>query len=297
MTPSVGIVIPCFNQGQFVADCVQAIERQTWPNWRAVVLNDASTDDETANACDELCSSRVAVVHLVKNLGRALVRNRGVQELGDVTYILSVDSDDILANNYVERLVVALEQHHEAGLAYGLLHFFGQGMEGRVWPTEPADMQNRYLTNSIPGPGTMIRKTALEQTAGWRQAFTICSGEDYDIWLQIVTNGWPAVWVKEAAYYYRQHAASFSATESIEKRITRELAILALHRQTIVETCGFDQFMAQFLGPLLLQSLRQFDKSSIAVILPQLLKIAPLATTAFIAKYYGRRAMSLTFQR
>ena len=298
--PSVGIVVPCFNQGQFIADCVFAIERQTWPNWKAVVLNDASTD-KTATACDEVRSSRVAVVHLPENLGRALVRNRGVQELGDVTYILNVDSDDVLADDYVERLVMALEQHPEAGLAYGLLHFFGEGTEGRVWPAAPLDMENRYLCNSIPGPGTMIRKTALEQTTGWRGAFTSCSGEDNDIWLQIVNNGWATVWVKEAAYHYRQHAETFSTTRLAQTRIARELAILALHRQKIDETCGFDRYMATFLGPLLLQSLRQWDTGRISAILPQLLKIAPLATTMFIAKYYARaihrRAISPTDQR
>ena len=44
-SPTVGIIDPCYNQGQYASECIDSLHRQTYPYWRAVLLNDASTDE------------------------------------------------------------------------------------------------------------------------------------------------------------------------------------------------------------------------------------------------------------
>ena len=292
MTPTVGVIIPCYNQGLYLHDCVTSILTQTWQRWRAVVLDDASTDDITTSACAAIRSDRVTVVHLTRNLGRALIRNRGLAQLGDVDYVLNIDSDDILTDDYIEKLVTALECMPSAGLAYGLLHYFGQGSEGRVWPNERLDIDKRYLENRVPGPGTMFRRLALGQTKGWRKEFTNCSGEDYDIWLQVINAGWQAIWVPEASYKYRQHAGSFLANRSSCHEIEHELAILTLHRPWIERSCGIEQYLMKSLGPFLFTRLHNLDaKGSASIGLP-LFRQVPRATARMVASHYIRSIKS-----
>src|SRR5262249_1450485 len=142
----------------------------------------------------------------------------------------NVDCDDALSVDYVEKLVAALEAVPSAGLAYGVLRFCGAVRNGeKSWPDRSFRRERMYLENVIPGPGTMIRAAALAQTAGWRSEFGLCSGEDYDIWLQVVEAGWHPLWVQDAIYHYFQHEASFLARARDDTQLEVALNILALH--------------------------------------------------------------------
>src|SRR5262249_3443278 len=156
---------------------------------------------------------RMHVVHLPRNLGRALVRNEGVRLLGDVDYVLNVDCDDALTPSYIALLVEVLERDPALGLAYGTLRYFGlpHATGAASWPPRDMVFARRFSENVIPGGGTMIRAAALRQTAGWRREFSQSGSEDYDLWLQVVAHGWGARWVRDAAYLYRQHEQSFLA--------------------------------------------------------------------------------------
>jgi len=288
---SVGVIVPCFNQGHFAAECVASLRAQTYANWRAVVLDDASTDDSWTTL-QTLASDRVSVVHLDRNLGRALVRNEAVRRLGDVDYVLNIDCDDVLTPTYIEKLAAALDANPRAGLAYGLLHFFG-AMEGNTWPSKPLVREARFLENVIPGPSVLFRAEALRQTKGWRREFTKSSGEDWDIWLQVVGAGWDVVWVRDAEYRYRQHSQSFLAQSSERTQIEVQLNLLGLHAKEIAGTVGLDAFLTPQVLPALLGAFRRGDVRYASHLLRRLLRSAPLATLSLVARHYGRRLRAI----
>lgn len=288
--PAVGIIVPCYNQSRFAEECVASLEAQTWSQWRAVLLDDASTEPEAQNL-DRLGSDRVTVIHLKRNLGRALVRNEGARRLADVDYVLNVDCDDVLTAEYVERLVKALENAPNAGIAYGTLRYFGaphpSGAE--TWPPHAMVTERRFVENVIPGGGTMIRRAALHQTDGWRAVFTQCSAEDYDFWLQIVEAGWDVLWVREAEYLYRQHESSFIARSTEREQLRQALGLLRFHHRAIKRASGLESFLTPLVMPRLFAALRGGRLRDSVGIAGSLLRYAPITALRLAARHYVRQ--------
>lgn len=257
---TVGIVVPCYNQGVYVGECIESVYQQSYRNWRLVLVDDASSDSKSASICGSVLHPQVTVELRKTNLGRALIRNCGVDLLGEVDYVLMLDCDDQLAPDYIEKLVLALERDSDVGLAYGTLHWFGDApasVVGKTWPTDDEVSGVSYVVNNVPGPGVMFRRNALKDTRGWRADFTECSGEDHDIWLQVWHAGWKLAWVRDAAYMYRQHAASFLATAKASQTSDRQLAILKNHLDRIGLTIGVNEYLRLTVVPTLLTQLRE----------------------------------------
>jgi glycosyltransferase involved in cell wall biosynthesis len=288
--PCVGVVVPCYNQGRFAAECIASLQQQTYPHWKAVLLDDASTDGVSGELCQALQRPRVAVVRFKRNRGRSLIRKEGVRRLGTVAYLLVLDCDDYLSPTYLSLLVAALEATPDAGLAYGTLHYFGDmRTDQKTWPTTPYTPATRFLDNVIPGPGVLFRATALAETAGWRADFTECSGEDYDIWLQVVEHGWRPLWVTAAQYHYRQHSQSFLARTNLDKSIDVQLAILKHHVRAIRRSVGLDRYLDRFLLPPLVEALRIGLWRRAARILALLLRCCPVEAARSLIRYYSNR--------
>lgn len=294
MQSRVGVIVPCFNQGRFAVECLASLRAQTFGDWRAVVVNDASTDD-SLDYLRPLASAQIEIVSLDHNLGRALVRNEALRHLQDVEYVLNIDCDDRLTPQFLEKLVAALDAEPRAGIAYGTLHFFGSTRPGSTsWPSTPFVRERRYLENVIPGPGVLFRASALARTAGWRREFTKSSGEDWDIWLQIVNDGWEVLWVRDAIYEYRQHEQSFLAKHGNEAtQVDVEINLLRHHAHFIRTSVSMRSFLSPRGVPALLAALRRGDRRRAVQLLRPLMRHAPLVTTSLLVRHYARRLRTL----
>jgi glycosyltransferase involved in cell wall biosynthesis len=289
-------VIPCFNQGQYAAESVGSALAQDYPNVRIVLLDDASTDGTSPDQCRQLASDRVKVVCLDENQGRASIRNRGVEELGDVDFVLMLDCDDRLTPTYVTQLVAAFDEDPTVGLVHGTLHKFGtrQGKPAAgTWPREDWSRELMYLENRISGGGTMIRKLALDQTEGWRAIFNRSGGEDVDISLQVLEQGWFPKRVEQAVYHYRIHDSSSIATKSEFRHRLVELNILRSHLSGITKSCGVERFLKPRVMPALLKAIHERDTVFIKEFLPTLLRLCPGVTVKMLTHYYCSRLAAI----
>lgn len=107
---TVSIIIPIYNTGIYLRNCLASICSQTYRNLQIIMVDDGS-QPETAAMCDELAAedTRIEVVHK-KNEGVSIARNTGLaMAKGDV--VCFVDSDDTIQPDMIQQLVDALEQH------------------------------------------------------------------------------------------------------------------------------------------------------------------------------------------
>ncbi|MBM7643476.1 glycosyltransferase family 2 protein [Streptococcus loxodontisalivarius] len=107
----VSVIVPVFNAGEFLRQCLDSILNQTYSNLELILVNDGSTDGSAA-VCEEYRQKdkRVRLVH--KKLGGGGVgaaRNTALPLIsGD--YVLFVDNDDWLEENHIEFLYQSLKE-------------------------------------------------------------------------------------------------------------------------------------------------------------------------------------------
>lgn len=100
----ISIIIPAFNVGDYLEQCVNSILSQTFHNTEVLLIDDGSRD-ETPKVCDKLSKdfAQVIVFHK-KNGGVSSARNIGIQHAtGD--YIMFVDGDDWLDSTCLEDML------------------------------------------------------------------------------------------------------------------------------------------------------------------------------------------------
>lgn len=103
--PKVSIIIPVYNAEKYIEKCLQSVIRQTYNNLEIIIVNDGSKDSSKI-ICDQFqrLDKRIAVINNDENRGVGFSRNCGIRA-ADGDYIIFVDCDDIIDNNYVEELL------------------------------------------------------------------------------------------------------------------------------------------------------------------------------------------------
>ena len=57
----VSVVIPAYKQAQYVGDAIRSVQKQTWPDFEAIVVNDASPDN-TSEIVRSFADPRVKLI-------------------------------------------------------------------------------------------------------------------------------------------------------------------------------------------------------------------------------------------
>ena len=100
----ISVIVPIYNVEEYLEECLESIQNQTYTNIEVIMINDGSTDG-SKEICERFCQqdNRFKLV-TQENQGASVARNRGVKESnGD--YIMFVDSDDVVKDNIVEVLL------------------------------------------------------------------------------------------------------------------------------------------------------------------------------------------------
>jgi GT2 family glycosyltransferase len=103
--PSIAVIIVNFNAGAMLERCLAALDRQTYRDFRVIVVDNASTD----GSADGIAARHPGVVLVPAgvNLGFAAGNNLGFRHAGDADWILLLNPDAYAAPDCLERFVVA----------------------------------------------------------------------------------------------------------------------------------------------------------------------------------------------
>lgn len=99
----VSIIIPVYNVEKYIRRCLDSIIKQTYRDIEIILVDDG-TPDNSGDICEEyaLKDDRIKVFHK-ENGGLSDARNYGIERAaGD--YIVCVDSDDYVEEDYIEYL-------------------------------------------------------------------------------------------------------------------------------------------------------------------------------------------------
>lgn len=106
----VSIIVPVYNVERYVEKCIRSVLDQSYQNIEIIIVDDGSTDD-SYNICNNLQKESPNKIKLFKkeNGGLSSARNFGLLH-AQGEYISFVDSDDIISQDFIEKLVLLLEE-------------------------------------------------------------------------------------------------------------------------------------------------------------------------------------------
>jgi exopolysaccharide biosynthesis protein, sugar transferase len=100
----ISVIVPVYNVEEYLEECLESIQYQTYTDIEVILVNDGSTDS-SKEICERFCQadSRFRLINQ-ENKGQSAARNRGVKEsVGQ--FIMFVDSDDIINKDVLEVLL------------------------------------------------------------------------------------------------------------------------------------------------------------------------------------------------
>ncbi|MGN7188284.1 glycosyltransferase family 2 protein [Microbacterium enclense] len=175
---AVTVIVPGFDVADYVSEALDSLRAQTHPDWAAVLVDDASTDETARMFADAAAAdSRFRVVRHDSQRGLGAARNTGLA-LVDTPYIAFLDADDRMRPDALARLTATLDRTGSDFVigAYVRLRPDAEGpgyTAGDVQPwvaaaTDPA-RERTTLAAHPAASGNIVAWSKVSRAAFWRR--------------------------------------------------------------------------------------------------------------------------------
>lgn len=220
LQPKVTFIMPAYNAGRYIADSIQSIINQTEPDWELVVVNDCSTDNtlEIANEAS-LNDRRIRVFSMKCNSGNAFPPRLRAIELSASNLIAPLDADDIIENNYLEKLLREKEESGAEVIFPTMFRMSEKGIPGqRLTPHETFDISSTYNGMElvkhtlncweIGANGGILDKSLYLKCISEVEDTSLMNSDEY--LTRIILINTRRLKISDAKYYYRDNSASIT---------------------------------------------------------------------------------------
>jgi glycosyltransferase involved in cell wall biosynthesis len=194
MEPLVSILLPAYNVETTLSACLRSIERQGWPRWECVLVDDGSTDG-TGRIVERFSrgDDRFRVL-TTPHRGLVAALNTGIEACrGEL--IARMDADDLMHRRRLETQVAALLARPDWAAVGCHVRLFPRGQLGpgyrryEMWingiESDGAVRREAFVECPVAHPTLVLRRPRLAalgyRDRGWP--------EDYDLVLRLVTGG------------------------------------------------------------------------------------------------------------
>lgn len=199
---NISIVIPSFNQSEYLEDSIESCYNQTLPACEILVIDDGSLDDslEVARRYEfkefPMIESPVRVISQV-NKGLPSARNTGIMNAkGD--YIQFLDADDMLKEKAIARITQEMNETNADIVTPSFKEF---GKSDRDVILGGFTMDDLKLANRL-GYFSCVRKSALLEVGGFSPRMKF-GWEDWHIWFDLFRRGKTIAVIQEILVMYR----------------------------------------------------------------------------------------------
>ncbi|MDR2229213.1 MAG: glycosyltransferase family 2 protein [Flavobacteriaceae bacterium] len=204
----ISVIVPCYNQAQYLDECLQSVFDQTFDKWECIIVNDGSPDDTKKIALQWLDKdSRFKYIEK-ENGGLSSARNAGIRNASG-EWIQFLDCDDKLDKEKFEKSYVHFSTKDIVISGYVLFN------EKRIFPVNCKyldkelsfinlimDWDNEY---SIPIHCPIFRKNKI----GFFDE-SLKAKEDWMFWLDVFKRTNLYQFVENKLAFYRMNANSMT---------------------------------------------------------------------------------------
>ncbi|CAN5704087.1 hypothetical protein BH10CHL1_BH10CHL1_21620 [soil metagenome] len=216
--PFLSVIIPNYNGQRFLAPLLDALQRQTFPDFEIILADDASTDDSVAFVETHYAQVRLLINR--RNLGFVKTCNAAVAAArAPVVVLLNNDTEPeptwlaelvqaICANPQaaiVASKMLLFEQRDQLHTAGDLLGADGIPRNRGVWENDRGQYDQAGEIFSGSGGGSAYRKDVWQMLGGFDEDFWMYL-EDVDYGFRAQLSGWQTVFAPQARVYHHLSA-------------------------------------------------------------------------------------------
>lgn len=211
MDKLVSIIMPSYNTGRYIAQSIQSVLAQTYPNWELLIVDDCSTDDTDQIVAPFLTDPRISYRKNPRNLGAALTRNSAIRQAKG-KYVAFLDSDDLWEKEKLQKQVAFMQEH---GYAFTFTDYTVR-QNGKTLPyifTGPKKIGKWKMFNYCYVSADTVMYD--REQVGLVQIEDLKKNNDYAMWLQIVQR-FPCYRLAENLACYVRHDGSISSGSKLK---------------------------------------------------------------------------------
>ena len=213
MNPKISIILPVYNAEKYIRQTLDSVLSQTFHDFEVVAVNDGSTDSSLGILMSYRESDERIKVIDKPNTGVSDTRNVAIKE-AEGEYLAFLDSDDIYAPEYLERMyLAALEKCADVVVCdyvtfRGNAPVFGDNERGEATDVSIRELLDTGLMTSMCVK--LVRKSFFEN-ADVRFDTALSFGEDLFVaWKACLASG-KTVKIADKLYGYRMSTGGATA--------------------------------------------------------------------------------------
>lgn len=244
----ISVIVPCYNNAQFLGKCVDSILAQTFTNFEILVVDDGSEDNPT-DILAAYTDPRLHDIIQLSHCGVSSARNKGI-ELARGEYIVFIDGDDYIAPNHLECLYKGIRRADSAMILMSIVNnehlidvpekdiFVEHPMIGK---SEFSLLLGRELLSS---PCNKIYRTDIIKTSDIKFDSKVSYAEDLLFNLEYFRHLSNVYLIPQSTYFYVKHKSS--GTTRCHSNIAYTLASISKATEKLL-TYGIDNNTLAFL--------------------------------------------------
>ena len=157
--PTISVITPFLNTGQFIAEAIESVLRQTYEEWELILIDDGATDESTDIALKytNLYPDKLRYFQHQNHghAGASATRNLGIRH-SKGRFIAFLDSDDVYHPYQLAEQLAVLNTQSDAAMLYGRTHYW------YGWTGKTEDIEQDYIpplgvpSNTIVAPKNLF---------------------------------------------------------------------------------------------------------------------------------------------
>ncbi len=226
MSLTLSVVMCAFNEEAYIRESIQSLTRNTFKDFKIVIVDDGSTDSTTAILNEfQMSDERILVIRNEKNLGIALSTNIALSHC-KTEFTAIMDADDICLPDRLKKQLDYLMRNPEIDVVGSSMYILSGLQKNEIRAARQDNLRNMLLKENIIFNPTVMFKQSLVGKGIFQCNPRYRYTHDYHIWTKLAIKSNFAN-LEEPLVIYRDNKQR-KHSNSNSNPVRRELEVLAI---------------------------------------------------------------------
>jgi len=232
----VSVIIPTYNCGPYILDCVNSVLKQTFQDYEIIIIDDGSRDNTKELLEPFLKNGRIYYFYQ-ENKGLPGARNAGIR-LAKGKYILDLDADDELVADAIQKLVESAKVHNAQWVISDMCRIENNitEIQKAILPSQDPIMD--FMTHKTNFSSHFYTKECLQDIDMYDESQKCY--EDWELYVRLFEARASYSYVAEPLYIYKIRKNSLTKQSTLKRNFFYTEQIYKKHYKRLADDGGED---------------------------------------------------------